>query len=292
MKGFEFMRSCIYCGRELEKGESCSCAGAVRARKEKEAKEQSTYENTNACDENTKTGWQDNVYRTGYTKKEKTRFRDKFKRAKKFKKHTFNSSEFKSAAGDVSGFAKRFMREPVSAVSNPGFMNMWQIIFIIVFTSLSLAMCGYFAYARLIRNIFGGLAAGIAMPGYGIGAMIESTLYSSLALIAVFFVYLGVLYFVNRFVMKSRTTFKSFIVRPVAAMTPLLVMSVIGILINFFTIYATVMLVMTGIVMWLVLTYEGLRTEWSFASAEKTMYCMSLAFFVFFVVMFNVLRVI
>ena len=286
------MRSCIYCGRELEKGESCMCAGAVKARREKQ--EQHTEEKQKDT-KGSYSGWQENVYQTGYTKKEKKRFRDRFKRAHKFKKSSFNSSDFKNAAGDVSGFAKRFMREPVSAVSNPGIMNMWQIIVIIVLTSVFLSLCGYFAYARIIRTFLSGIAsvtANLALPGYSIGVMLKTTLYSSLSLIFVCFVYLGVLYLVNRFIMKASSSFKTFITRPVAAMTPLLVLSALGAVISFFTVYATVMLVLTGVIMWLVLTYEALRTEWSFAPAAKTMYAMALAFFVFFVVMFNVLRII
>lgn len=287
------MRSCIYCGKELEKGEKCMCTAAVKARGEK----QPSYENENtAQDKNKKTysGWQENVYRTGYTKKEKKKFRDRFKRVHKVKKTKFNTDEFKNAAGDVSGFAKRFMKEPICAVSNPGILNTWQLVFIVLFTSILLSLCGYFAYARLVRVFAGAFTAvpWLNIPSYSISTLLKSTLSGTGVLVFVILIYLAVLFCVNKFIMKQQTSFKAFITRPIAAMTPLLVLSAVGAVINFFSVYAMIMLVMTGFIMWLVLTYEALRTEWSYASAEKAMYAMVLAFFVFFVVMFNILRVI
>ena len=64
------MRSCIYCGRDLEKDEKCGCPGAVNARRAKENAENSAGNGEN-WQANTNSGWQDNTYRTGYTTKKK-----------------------------------------------------------------------------------------------------------------------------------------------------------------------------------------------------------------------------
>ncbi len=61
------MRSCIYCGKTLEKTEKCTCPQSIMARESKKKVNFNSEKNENP--------WHgsDNVYTTGYTKKEQKR---------------------------------------------------------------------------------------------------------------------------------------------------------------------------------------------------------------------------
>ena len=278
----------MYCGKDLAPGEVCDCAASAAARAKKTGQTEKSENKQSGY-----TGWQESTYRTGYTKKTRKKFRDFFKKAPKF-----SGEGFKDAAGEVSGFTKRFMRDPVNTVTNPGVLSIWQIIIITVLTSLVLSLCTYFSYVRIFSSMLHqalGAVSGfaeIAAPSYRITALLEYTLVGTISYTVLIFLYFAVLFIVNRFIMRQQTSFKTFCVRPAAALIPLMVLSLVGVAVNFFSVYATVMLFLTGIVMWIILTYEGLRAEWSFAPAVRVMYMTALSFFIFFVIVFNILRII
>ncbi len=259
------MRSCIYCGRDLEKDEKCSCPGAVNARRAKEGPETDAYTTAG-----TNTGdWQESTYRTGYTNKKK-----KFS----FKKPNFKKPEFKKNAKQVTGFTKRFIHDPVNCVSNPGFLKPVQIILIIIATALFVSLCGFFIGARFMPVI------------YNIKNLLKYALWGTLSGVMLEFLFILVLYLVNRFMLKRRVNFMTFAMRPAAALIPLMLFALLGAVLSFFASPSSVMLLLTGIALNVVLTYEAMRSEWSFMPASKTMYTLGIAYFIFFVIVFNFLR--
>ena len=271
------MRSCAFCGRDLGPDEKCNCQGAQRARMSKDT----------SNDENkTYTGWQENTYTTGYTKEKKKRF--------KFKMPRFRKPDFKGSARGVSGFAKRFMHDPVNAVSNPGVLNPLQIVLILLGTALAVSLCGFFMYSRLLGPVVRGLTSArylIGNQGYNIGNLFRFVLSGFTMITLMEFVFIGVLFIVNRFILKHSARFFVFATRPAAAMIPIMVFSLLGALISFFSIFASVMLFLTGIVINIVLMYEALRSEWSSMQATRTVYIMALSYFIFYVIIFNILRI-
>lgn len=301
------MRSCAYCGKDLAAGEVCDCPGSVRARNAKNggsgaghSSESAASESSTGSSQSTYSGWQENTYQTGYTKKDKKK---KFHHKFKFRKPKgFNKDEFKGAASGVSGFTKRFIHDPVNTVSNPGHLSMVQIILLVVLIALVMSVGGFFAYTRVIAVYIRQLMTMTAstevpfinsmLSTYHIKQLLTTALYGTVSITLLTFLYFLVLYLVNRFILRQRTAFSDFLVRPAAAMIPILVFGLVGIAINFFSVYAMIMLFLTGLVMWIVLTYEGLRSEWSFLPAVRVMYMMALSFFIFFVVLFNIFRVI
>ena len=288
-------------------GEVCDCPGAVRARNAKNrgtgasSGSESTSSGSSAGrGQSSYSGWQENTYQTGYTKKDKKK---KFRRKFKFRKPKgFNREEFKGAASGVSGFTKRFIHDPVNTVSNPGHLSIIQIILLIVLISLVLSVGGFFAYTRVISvsitrlmSMSGGAEIPLMnsmLPTYHIKQLLTTALYGTVSITLLAFLYLLVMYLVNRFILRRSTGFSDFIVRPAAAMIPLLVFGLVGIAVNFFSVYAMIMLFLTGLVLWIVLTYEALRSEWSSLPAVRVMYMMALSFFIFFVILFNIFRVI
>ena len=82
----------------------------------------------------------------------------------------------------------------------------------------------------------------------------------------------------------------TFAMRPAAALIPLMLFALLGAALSFFAGPSSIMLLLTGLVLSIVLTYEGMRSEWSFMPASKTMYTLGFAYFIFFVIVFNFLR--
>lgn len=273
-KGVVYMRSCIYCGRDLGKDEKCMCARAVAARQAKESNSEKNYESG-----------QDSTYRTGYTGTDKKKFR--FKKLH-FKKPKFKKPDFKSTANIVSGFTKRFMYDPINGVSNPDRINSGQVFLVLILTALFLSLCGFFVSSRLLSGLM--YEAGLSIK-YNLRTLLVYTGIGTVVMTVIELVFVSVLYFINRFVLKYKTKFSLFIIRPVAALIPVTVFSLLGALISFFSVYATVMLVFTGSIMNIILTYEGMRSEWSSIPATRTMYLTAFAYFLFFVVVFNIIRI-
>ncbi len=258
------MRSCAYCGRDLGPEEKCTCRNAESARQAK---------NT----ESSTSGWQENTYKTGYTKKQKKKFR-------------FKKPNFKKDANVVSGFTKRFVKDPINTISSPGVLSRLQLSIILLVTAIFVGMSFVFAYTKALTPIMQSIAPAI-FAGYTFPKLLTSGLLISLYMLLGEFLFLMTLYLANRFLLRQQTPFFTFITRPVSAFIPLMVFSLIGALISFFTVWGTLMLILTGLVMNIVLTYEALRSEWSFMPAVKVMYLMSSSYFIFFVIVFNFLRV-
>ncbi|MBQ7976316.1 MAG: hypothetical protein IJ300_11580 [Clostridia bacterium] len=257
------MRSCIYCGRDLEKGEKCTCPGSVNARRAKENAQAEPNTDKAAG------GWQESTYRTGYTKK---------KRKFSFKKPNFRKPEFTKNAKEVTGFTKQFIHDPVNCVSNPGFLKPVQIILIIIATALFVSLCGFFIGARFIPGI------------YNIGNLLQYTLSGVLTVTVLELMFILVLYLINRFMLRRNVRLMTFATRPAAALIPLMLFALLGAVLNFFSVYTSIMLLLTGFVINIILTYEAMRSEWSFMPASRTMYLLGAAYFIFFVVVFNFIR--
>lgn len=260
------MRSCIYCGRDLQKDEKCTCFGAMNARRAKEAAEN--------ADKNQTSGWQENTYQTGYTKK-KRKF--SFKKPH-FKKPRFTKPDFGREGREVKGFIKSFIYDPVNSVSGTGMLKPFQIFIIMILTALAVALCGYFIAARLIVGI------------YKIGFLIQYTLTGALSVFLFEAAFICVLYIINRFVLRRNIKLLTFASRPVFAFIPLMLFAFAGAAINFFSVYASIMLLLTGFVVNIILTYEAMRSEWSFISASRTLYLTGISYFIFFVVAFNCIK--
>lgn len=266
------MRSCAYCGRELAQNEKCTCRTAESARQAKSQSQESNHSSYS--------GWQESTYTTGYTKKTKRKFH--------FKKPHFKKPDFKGTANVVSGFTKRFLHDPVNTVSNPGMLNKWQLILILIITALAVSLCGFFIYSRLLTPF---VSFSAAAAGYSVGPLIKFSLLGCGYVFGMEVLFLFTLYVLNRFILKQNTGFFTFIIRPVAAMIPIMVFSLLGALISFFSIWATAMLMLTGVVLNIVLTYEALRAEWSYMPSSRAMYLIAGAYFIFYVIIFNLFRV-
>ena len=298
------MRSCIYCGRELEKGEVCSCPQSVQRRNAKNAENKTETQHTdNNQSENAGASsgtYNPNYnssstsYQTGYTKKE-----SKVKKAwerykmKHFVHHA--SADAKGFFGNLFSLVKNFIKSPVETVINPQNIGKATMLFIAALQGAAVWLCLYFIMNNVKRGPFALLASLLAFNGargYAvIFQMLMTILSGTVSGIILFFLYSGIFYAINKLIFKIDTRYWDFSQRLVLTGIPTTVIAVLGAVCSIFSSTTLMIFLLCGAVSWVVLTYEALRTEWVSKTPGKTMYAMMLGFFVFFSIICYLIRI-
>lgn len=295
------MRSCIYCGKELEKGEVCDCPQSVAHRAAKEQRN-NTYKSTseneyrsnadNSSNSYNKT-YNSTSYRTGYTKKE-----SKAKQAwdrHKMKRFVHRSSKnTKGFFRNLIELIRKFILSPVESVINPQNISKITILTISAIQGAVIWLCIYFIMSNVRRGPFALLASLLAFNGtsgyINIVNMLMAILSGAVSGIILFFIYSGIFYAINRFIFRLNTRYWDFSQRLSLTCIPTTVLGIIGALCSVFSSTTLMIFMLCGAVSWVVLTYEALRTEWISKTPGKTMYAMMLGFFVFFSIICYLIR--
>lgn len=277
------MRSCIYCGRELEQGEVCMCpqSAAHRAKKQNSSKT-----DANAPDANEKR----TTYRTGYTGHQ-SRF-DRVRDKHRAKRNAANSGGFKKTA---MSFVKEFIKSPVDKVINPPEISK-VVMLIIAAAQGAVAWLGmFFLYTGMTGSIFGILGKLLGFDGIAgysaIGKMLMCIMAGAICGIVLFFLYTGVFYFINRFIFKSKTAYWDFSTRLSLIGIPFTVFGILGALLSLFSLRTLTVLLVCGLISSIVLMYEALRTEWVNRSPGAVMYAMLGGLFILFTFLCNLIRI-
>lgn len=289
------MRSCIYCGRELEKGEICGCpqSAAYRARKNKSAGGQEQTQKT----QNTRSADRQNYqnpyktetsYRTGYAGKE-----SRFERAKNKFRARRSARKAAAAKADPKGFFKSlwryvmdFLKSPLDRTSNPAHLGKAGILTIAAVQGAVLWLCMFFIVRGGSIGPFKLIASMMSFGG-GEGYRLVASVFLVIASgavggIVMFFLYSGIFYLINRYIMRLRTPYWEFCVRLAATWIPFTAVCLIGALLSLLSRVTLVVLILCGAASAAVLTYEALKTEWISQSPVKVLYSMLLGYFVFF----------
>ena len=301
------MRSCIYCGKELAPGEKCTCRQSAGHKKATDtasdtgqtekastnSKQSTAGSGANSGASTSRTDYTGSAYndpkrteyRTGYTKKD-----NHFKRA-------YEKAKAKRSARRVSGiprqqFNKGFWRDlltafkyPVQAAMNPKSMNLWQMAVLWAIQGALAWLCIFFITTHAARGPFamlGNLLAFNGIEGYKIIMyMLLTCLSGAIGGILAFFLYTGVFYAIGRFIFRDkRTSYASFCERLAATAIPFSVIALIGTFLSLISITSLIVLLVCGAAVFAILTYEALRTQWSWVSPDKTLYGVLLGFFV------------
>lgn len=265
------MRSCIYCGRTLEKNEKCTCSQSVKSREAKNAAKNQTNNNAN-----------DNVYTTGYTKHEKKHFKMRFKRKKA---HASRVSE------GITSMLRQFFKNPVAYIANPSYLTPVQITLLIVMQSVIIAVSIILTMLQVVQKIFVTLAGGIAgllLHEHNITDFIALTGIAAIINIVGIFMFIGTFYLINRFIIKRKTSFFDFAQRLVLSALMFTALSAFGIVVGVFSIYASCIFNILGAFSFLFLAYEALKNEWSFLDSSKILYLMLAGLFIIALILLNV----
>lgn len=266
------MRSCVYCGKTLEKGEKCNCFRSIQAREAKNKAENTTKTDSSYYNFN-------NTYTTGYTKKEKKNRFEKIRRKWKELRYNKKSNGFRE-------LITSFLKDPVNKIANPFSLSPLQLAFMVWIEGIILAGGGYFL------SSLSGKAISVlpVIREYSIMSFLLTALFGGLALALAILMVFGVFWCIDRFILKRTTPFFEFAIRLCYAALPVAVLGIAGIIMGFFSIYTLLILYVAGIVMWIILTYESLKCEWSFISPSRVFYLVSAGLVFAIVIGFNILR--
>lgn len=280
------MRSCIYCGRELEKGEVCNCAGAAARRTStsdtSNNSQSNTTNQTNYNNYNTTNNTTNNTYHTGYTERE-----NPVKRA--WERRRTKATARKNSRGNYSNrgvweLIKRVVFAPVDAVSNPGYISKATALVISMISGAIINLCLYFLRTGAIRSPFGIVLSLITinpLQSYSnLFYIITSIISGAIAGILMFFVFAGTFSLISKFVFKQRIQFWELAPRFSLTVIPLVLTSVIGILFGTLSSTSLAILIICGLVGMVILTYEALRTVLIAYPPNKVMYATILGFLI------------
>ena len=285
------MRECIYCGKQLEKGEQCNCALSVARRNakkddipkskadiKKEAKEKKQQDKERAKEEKQR-------------RKEEAASRNRARREYAYNTGmNFNRNAF----SNVWHLIKSFIKSPIETVHNPSMMG-WTETVILVMLEGAIAGLSIFSVitgaSRGPLRLLGNLLGFRGMGGYNtILGWIGSAFSGALGGFLMFLLYTLIFYTVNKWVLKSFTGYRDFSRRFAFVAIPVSVIGAIGVILGFFSQTTFAILLICGLTGTVALTYEILRSVWHSFSASKTLYFMMLCMFIFVMIVLYFIR--
>ncbi len=289
------VRSCIYCGRELEKGEKCNCPSAV-VRRSANASQERTQKSENKTSDGTYSySAKNNSYYTGYTKKEnpiKSAW-NKYTQRKKAARSQ-NSTVRKRHRRNIFFDAVSFIKSPITTIYNPGEMSMAFIFAVIALSGIATSLGAYTLFARIINGAAsiktGSINISMIMSGInGLSGVAIFAVISTIISIIAFFVYCGCLYIINKFVMRCNISFRDFISRLVLCPICIAFASIAALVFGIFSTTIFALFMFCGIASWIILTYESLKTLWSSKTPNQVLYGMLAGLLLAGVVLWNVM---
>ena len=282
------MRECIYCGKQLEKGEMCSCAMSVQKRREREMNEEKTN-----LDENKKDTVRDD---RAAKKEEKRRAKEEAKRAKQARRDQAKNSgtNAKNAFAGAWRLLKDFVKSPIETIMNPVGMGISEMLILVIAEGIIGGLCAYSIVTGASRGPFsflGNLLGFKGFSGYSVLlGWLMSAVSGAVSGLLIFFIYSGIFYLINKWIFRQFSPYKEFIKRFAFVALPMAAVGVAGIVLGMFSQRTFTTLLIAGAVGTVILTYELLRSVWYSKSASKTMLAMMIAVFIFMLAVSNIVR--
>ena len=290
------MRECIYCGKQLEKGEVCTCAMSVAKRREKEQRKEAERPKTKK-------------EQRQEAHAEKAREKERKKQEKNQRKHT----NYENAAsgsnpfhGGFSGMNRRvsgnpfmnvwrlfisFIKSPIETVMNPGAMETAEILIMVIIEGIICGLCSFSIITGSSRGVFsqiGNMMGFGGVEGFNMLYMwLGAALSGAVSVLLLFFVYSGVFFAVSKWIFRQFIPYKDFVKRFAFVLLPVTIVGIVGAVLGMFSLRTFIVLIICGLAGSVILTYELLRSMWSSKSAARTMYVMLICMFVFFTVMIH-----
>ena len=288
------MRECIYCGRQLEKGEVCMCAMSVAKRKEREQQNEKVKQNAKAEKREQKQR-QKEQQREKKQREKESMANARRARAEYNFRNSYGTHGGRGVFSNVWRLFKSFIKSPVETVMNPGLMGTAETLVFVILEGIILGLCVYSVVTGASRGplrLLGNLLGFKGMGGYNVVmGWVLSAFSGALGGLLVFFIYTGIFFAVNRWIAKLFTPYWEFAKRFAFAAIPVSVIGAVGVLLGFFSQTTFTVLLLCGLVGTLTLTYEILRSVWHSFSPSKTMYTMLICLFVFLMIVLYFIRV-
>lgn len=293
------MRECIYCGRQLEKGEQCTCAMSVAKRREREQAKQTeqpgSRKEARAEEKNRRKQERGDAKRREREARSREREARRSTRRAAYNYSRAYRSRTKTAFGDVWQLFRSFLRSPIETVMNPGMMSVPVIMIFVVIEGIISGLSIFSIISGASRGplrLLGSLMGFRGVQGYDmLLGWLSSAFSGAVGGIAVFFIGSGIFYLINRWIFKQFTPYWEFSKRFALVGIPYTVIGAVGVLLGFFSQTTFAVLMIVGIVGTVVLLYEILRSAWYSRSAAKVMYMMLLGVFVFLMIALYIVRI-
>ena len=284
------MRECIYCGRQLEKGEVCTCAMSAAKRREREAAEK-----TEPKKEDKRAERESRAQEKARQKENKRREKERAREAKRNARAS--SAPGSGIAGvfrNVWELIKSFILSPVETVMNPGRMGKAEIFILAAIEGIICGLCAFSIITGAARgplSFLGNVLGFRGMAGYSILlGWLMSAVSGAIGGLVVFFIYSGIFYLVNRFIFRGFIGYWDFIRRFVFVAMPIAAVGLIGIVLGMFSQQMFFLMLIAGMAGSVVLTYELLRSVWHTKSPAVVMYTMMLCIFVFMMIISGIMQ--
>lgn len=267
------MRECIYCGRSLEKDEKCTCAMSVAKRMEKEG---------------------DVHQKNDSTEKKKEKKKKEHIKRPKIKRERVKS-EAKNEFIRAWQLLLSFVKSPADTVMNPGEMSWATIIILVLFQGIITGLCAFSVITGAVRGpiTFLGNAVGFkGLAGYEvIKGWVLSAISGGISGILVFYLYSGIFFAVNKWIIRQFTPYREFVKRFAFVALPLSLLGVISVIFGLFSQTTFILLIICGLTGSVIITYEILRSMWHNKTPGKIMYLMMACIFVFLLVSINFIKI-
>lgn len=280
----------MYCGRELKKGEKCTCPQSVtrhgggandtssNGRKKTDYNTQNTQRTQN----------RQTSYRTGYagTGSQHERAKNRY-RAKRAARRGMGR-------GGIRQYIVSSIITPVESVTNP--VNPGMAVMLLIAAVMGALLCFdvYFALVGSGSRPYWYIMASMGLDdGYSlISGVGVAVLAGAIMGVVMFFLYTGIFYFINRFVMRLHTAYRDFCVRLVTAWIPFAFICLVGVLFCLLSTITLTALILCGAVISSALTYVALKTEWYSVPPSKALFSMLLGYFLFLSIMLRLILII
>jgi len=276
------MRSCIYCGKELEKDELCNCSAAVSKRNAK-AQNTASSDSNHTYNEYTNP----NSYHTGYTKRENP-FKSAWNRytTRKNAARAHFSSAKKVPRRNILFDTLSFFKSPINTVINTSHIS---IGFVFAMSALAGALVGICAYLILLSLIHIGvtitstsaIALGIFSNTDVLAGMGSSLIIGAVAGCIVYLLYCSSFYLVNRLIFRDPAKFRELLTSLSLCPLPLAISGILGLVFGLFSLTTLVIIIFVGAIFTVILTYEVLKLRWCYHAPNQVLYGTILGFFVF-----------
>jgi len=276
------MRSCIYCGKELEKGELCNCSVAVSKRNSK-AQNTASSDSKNTYNDYNNT----NSYHTGYTKRENP-FKSAWNRytTRKNAARVHFSTAKKPHRRNILFDTLSFFKSPINTVTTTSHIS---IGFVFVVSALAGALVGICSYLILLSLIHIGvtitntsaIALGIFSNTDVLAGMGASLIIGAIVGCIVYLLYCSSFYLVSRLIFRDSAKFRELLTSLSLCPLPLAISGILGLVFGLFSLTTLVIIIFVGAIFTVILTYEVLKLRWCYYAPNQILYGTILGFFVF-----------
>ena len=257
------MRECIYCGKSLEKGEQCTCAMSVAKRMQKEGT------------------------KAEKTKKDSKKKKERVKRERP-PRYRGTNQDAKNAFLRAWQLFVSFVKSPVDTVMNPGEMNWATILILVAAEGIVAGLCAFSVITGAVRGpiSFLGNAMGFkGLAGYEIiKGWVLAAFSGALSGTAIFFLYSGIFFAVNRWIIRQFSPYREFVKRFAFVAMPISILGVFSVVFGLFSQTTFILLLISGLIGSIIITYEILRSAWYMKTPNKIMYIMMICMLIFLII--------